>query len=67
MPDIFVPQDTTGMTSYFRMAASRGLIIRYSFDYTDNNRNTLQKYDTVEKMLGLPQETKPAGEIRFLG
>lgn len=49
MPDIFVPQDTTGMTSYFRMAASRGLIIRYSFDYTDNNRNTLQKYDTVEK------------------
>lgn len=52
MPDIFVPQDTTGMTSYFRMAASRGLIIRYSFDYTDNNRNTLQKYDTVEKMLG---------------
>lgn len=52
MPDIFVPQDTTGMTSYFRMAASRELIIRYSFDYTDNNRNTLQKYDTVEKMLG---------------
>ena len=52
MPDIFVPQDTTGMTSYFRMAASRGLIIRYSFDYTDNNRNTLQKYDTAEKMLG---------------
>lgn len=52
MPDIFVPQDTTGMTSYFRMAASRGLIIRYSFDYTDNNRNSLQKYDTVEKMLG---------------
>ena len=52
MPDIFVTQDTTGMTSYFRMAASRGLIIRYSFDYTDNNRNTLQKYDTVEKMLG---------------
>lgn len=51
MPDIFVPQDTTGMTSYFRMAANRGLIIRYSFDYTDTNRNTLQQYDTVEKMV----------------
>lgn len=50
MPDIFVPQDTTGMTSYFRMAANRGLIIRYTFDYTDQNRNTLQKYDTPEKM-----------------
>ncbi|WP_417121365.1 S41 family peptidase [Phocaeicola plebeius] len=50
MPDIFVPQDTTGMTSYFRMAANRGLIIRYTFDYTDQNRSTLQKYDTSEKM-----------------
>lgn len=50
MPDIFVPQDTTGMTSYFRMAANRGLIIHYTFDYTDQNRSTLQKYDTPEKM-----------------
>lgn len=50
MPDIFVPQDATGMTSYFRMAANRGLIIRYTFDYTDQNRSTLQKYDTPEKM-----------------
>ena len=50
MPDIFVPQDTTGMTSYFRMAANRGLIIRYTFDYTDQNRSTLQEYDTPEKM-----------------
>ena len=50
MPDIFVPQDTTDMTSYFRMAANRGLIIRYTFDYTDQNRSTLQKYDTPEKM-----------------
>ena len=50
MPDIFVPQDTTGMTSYFRMAANRGLIIRYTFDYTDQNRSTLQKYDTPEKI-----------------
>lgn len=50
MPDIFVPQDTTGMTSYFRMAANRGLIIRYTFEYTDQNRSTLQKYDTPKKM-----------------
>ncbi|WP_239466659.1 S41 family peptidase [Bacteroides mediterraneensis] len=50
MPDIFVPQDTTGMTSYFRMAANRGLIIRYTFEYTDQNRSTLQQYDTPEKM-----------------
>ena len=52
MPDIFVPQDTAGMTSYFRMAASRGLIIRYAFDYTDHNRQKMLEYDTPEKLEG---------------
>lgn len=50
MPDIFVPHDTLGMTSYFRMAANRGLIIRYAFDYTDQNRNKLIEYKTNEEM-----------------
>lgn len=50
MPDIFVPHDTLGMTSYFRMAANRGLIIRYAFDYTDQNRNKLMEYKTEEDM-----------------
>ena len=51
MPDIFVPQDTTGMTSYFRMADNRGLTIRYSFYYTDTNRSKLQKYETADELL----------------
>ena len=50
MPDIFVPQDTAGMTSYYRMAASRGLIIRYTLDYTDKNRQQLKEYNTPEKL-----------------
>lgn len=50
MPDIFVPQDTTGMTSYYRMAATRGLVVRYTLDYTDKNRNKLKEYDTPQKM-----------------
>lgn len=51
MPDIFVPQDTTDMTSYFRMAANRGLIIRYTFDYTDQNRSKLQQYETPDQLV----------------
>ena len=51
MPDIFVPQDTTGVTSYFSMAVNRGLIIQFAFQYTDQNRKTLQKYETSEDML----------------
>lgn len=51
MPDIFVPQDTTGMTSYYRMAATRGLIAQFAFQYTDQNRQMLQKYENADKLL----------------
>ncbi|MDE5678222.1 S41 family peptidase [Phocaeicola sp.] len=51
MPDIFVPQDTTGMTSYYRMAATRGLITQFAFHYTDNHRTELQKYEAEESLL----------------
>ena len=38
MPDIFVPQDTSDYTSYYKMAAMRGLLVKFAFDYTDHNR-----------------------------
>ena len=51
MPDIFVPQDTTGVSSYFSMAVNRGLTIQFCFPYTDQNRQKLQKYSTPDEML----------------
>ena len=51
MPDIFVPQDTTGITSYFSMAVNRGLTIQFAFHYTDKNRQKLQKYDNADDLL----------------
>lgn len=51
MPDIFVPQDTTGVTSYYTAAVSRGLTIQFSFQYTDTHRAELQKYDTEASLL----------------
>lgn len=50
MPDIFVPQDTIGMTSYFKMAATKGLILRFTFEYTDKNRQKLLEYKTVDEL-----------------
>ncbi len=50
MPDIFVPQDTSDYTSYYKMAAMRGLMVKFAFDYTDHNRSRLKEYDTVEKL-----------------
>ena len=51
MPDIFVPQDTTGVSSYFNAAMNRELTIQFSFQYTDKNRQTLQQYETWDELL----------------
>ncbi|MBR5689447.1 MAG: S41 family peptidase [Prevotella sp.] len=43
-PDIFVPEDTTNMTSYYKQAAMSGLILQFAFIYTDNNRLKLNNF-----------------------
>ena len=49
-PDIFVPEDTLGMTSYYKQAAMTGLILQFAFTYTDNNR---PKLNTFKDMMEL--------------
>ena len=49
-PDIFVPEDTLGMTSYYKQAAMSGLILQFAFTYTDNNR---PKLNTFRDMMAL--------------
>ena len=51
MPDVFVPQDTTGVTSYLTEVLSKGLTIQFTFHYTDNNRDKLKKYEDEESLL----------------
>jgi carboxyl-terminal processing protease len=51
MPDIFVPEDTVNMTSYYKEALYSRLIPRFSFLYTDNNRSTLRQYETPETLV----------------
>ena len=43
-PDIFIPEDTTGMTSYYKAASMSGLILQFAFTYTDDNRLKLNNY-----------------------
>ena len=45
-PDIFVAEDTTGMTSYYKEASMSGLIILYCYNYTDENRAKLKEFKT---------------------
>ncbi|WP_438589914.1 S41 family peptidase [Duncaniella muris] len=51
MPDIFVPNDTAGITSYYLNVVNAGLIQKYTFDYTDRNRDRLEKSGGVAALL----------------
>lgn len=47
-PDIFVPDDTTGITSYYKDAVYKGLIAQFCFEVVDQNRETLAGLHTLE-------------------
>ena len=51
MPDIFVPQDTLGYTSYLGEVLNKGLTMQYCFQYTDKNRAKLSEYPDYESLL----------------
>jgi len=51
MPDVFVPQDTTGVSSYLIEVSNKGLIIQFSFQYTDRNRAKLAEFGNEQDLL----------------
>lgn len=53
MPDIFVPNDTSGITSYYLNVANAGFLQKFAFEYVDANREKLEDVDNVEELLGI--------------
>ena len=53
VPDIFVPNDTTGVTTYYRAVANLGLLQQYVYTYVDINRDQLKNVKTVKKLMGM--------------
>lgn len=49
-PDIFVPEDTTSFTSYYREAVLGGYIRQFAFDYADQERDKLNRFTAVADM-----------------
>ena len=49
-PDIFVAEDTTNVTSYYKQASMSGQIIMFAYSYTDENRQKLSQIDGVNDM-----------------
>lgn len=50
MPDIFVPLDTTGISDYFLAIRNSGLLYRYALKYTEDNRETLRKFNDLRSL-----------------
>ena len=50
MPDVFIPEDTTGYTSYYMSIANQGLIQKYAYTVADSYREKLAGEKTIKKL-----------------
>ncbi len=49
-PDIFIPDDTLGVTSYYKEASMSGLILQFAYTYTDDNRLKLNDFKEMSEL-----------------
>jgi len=50
MPDYFIGIDTSGYSEYYRKLIAKGLIYKFSFNYTDKNRALLEKFKDYKSL-----------------
>lgn len=50
IPDIFIPRDTMGITSYFKEAYLSGMLSQFAYDLTDRYRQRLEPFTDPIKM-----------------
>ena len=50
-PDIFVAEDTTDYTSYYKEAAMSGMLLQYGYEYVDRYRRQLEGLDDVASLV----------------
>lgn len=51
MPDIFVPSDTSGITSYYINVSNAGLIQKFAYEYAEINREDFSKLKDYKQFL----------------
>ncbi len=49
-PDIFIAEDTTNVTSYYRTAVMTGLVMQFAYTYTDENRLKLNSFKEMQEL-----------------
>lgn len=50
MPDIFIPRDTSGITTYFSSIVNNGTLYLYALEYSDKNREKLASFETYQDL-----------------
>jgi len=66
MPDIFVPLDTTVLTSYYIRMENQGVFNQFAFEYSDANRDKLKTFTNSDDMLQyLKKQIHLADVIQF--
>lgn len=63
MPDIFIPADTTGNSSYLFKLMQKGLIYQYAFDYADKHREELSHLKTGAEFANLLRKRSVLNEF----
>ena len=58
MPDIFIPRDTSGITTYYKNVVNTGVLHLYALRYSDANHEKLSSFGTYEELLAYLQ-TQP--------
>ncbi|MDY3857526.1 MAG: S41 family peptidase [Muribaculaceae bacterium] len=53
MPDIFMPNDTSGISSYYITVANAGLFQKFAFDYVDVNRSVFARAKDLNTLLDM--------------
>lgn len=53
MPDVFVPSDTTGLSSYYFKVSDSGLLSKFAYEYADLNRAQLSSAKTADELVRL--------------
>lgn len=56
MPDIFIPRDTSGVTSYFSNILNTGILYQYALEYSDKNRTRFSAFKTYTELHGYLQK-----------
>ena len=50
MPDIFIPRDTTGVTSYFSQVINSGTMNLYVLEYSDRHYDKLASFKSYQEL-----------------